>query len=94
MFDVEVKLTAFPVVRALVSRLKKLPVVKDVDCRSKTPRVLAPLPMVVAVLFFRNKEATVLEVSVISNFPVGPVVPIPTLPESNANNAPPLIFKE
>lgn len=77
--EVEVRLSPFPLVKAFTSMFRKLPVVRDVDCKSKTPRVSAPFPIVVAVLLVRTKEAAVFEVSVTSSFPEGLVVPIPTL---------------
>lgn len=58
----------------------KLPVVSEVDSRSMTPKVLAPLPIVVAVLLMRANDGAVFEVSVMSNLPVGALVPMPTLP--------------
>ena len=60
----------------------KLPVVNDVDCKSRTPVVVAPAPRVVTVLLVKDITGTVLEVVVKVKVPsVGVVsVPIPTLP--------------
>ena len=77
--EVEVRLSPLPLVKALTSIFKKFPVVKEVDCKSSTPRVSTPSPIVVAVLFVKDKEAAVLEVSVTSSLPAGVIVPMPTL---------------